>query len=128
MSLGEQTSVKDEEGLYRPPQEFAGPRGPGRPFSWPARSCLGHVAWSWSVGVVRDVGGEISSEFAPCALRDLPHTYSCTCFYSTKQRWKQARTLPVENTGESKLLLNKYLQSLIFFYFIFIFYFFIMAN
>jgi len=39
-------------------------------------------------------------------LRDLPHTYSCTCFYSTKQRWKQARTLPVVNTGESKLLLK----------------------
>ena len=85
--------------------------GPGRPFSWPAKSCLGHVAWSWSVGVVRDVGGEISSEFAPCALRDLPHTYSCTCFYSTKQRCKQARTLPVVNTGESKLLLNKYLKK-----------------
>ena len=42
-------------------------------------------------------------------LRDLPHTYSCTCFYSTKQRCKQARTLPVVNTGESKLLLDKYL-------------------
>ena len=52
-------------------------------------------------------------------LRDLPHTYSCTCFYSTKQRCKQARTLPVVNTGESKLLLNKYLKSLNFFYFAF---------
>ena len=40
-------------------------------------------------------------------LRDLPHTYSCTCFYSTQQRWKQARTLPFVNTGESKLLLKK---------------------
>jgi len=38
--------------------------------------------------------------------RDLPHTYSCTCFYSTKQWWKQARTLLVVKTGESKLLLN----------------------
>ena len=44
-------------------------------------------------------------------LRDLPHTYSCTCFYSTKQRWKQATTLPVVNTGESKLLLKKYLKK-----------------
>ena len=55
-------------------------------------------------------------------LRDLPHTYSCTCFYSTKQRCKQARTLPVVNTGESKLLLNKQLKSL-FFTFLVIFYF-----
>ena len=39
-------------------------------------------------------------------LRDLPHTYSSTCFYSTKQRWKQARTLPVVNTGESKLFIG----------------------
>ena len=63
---------------------------------------------------MRHVGGEISSEFSPCALRDLPHTYSCTCFYSTKQRWKQARTLPVVNIGESKVLLEKYLKRLIF--------------
>ena len=53
-------------------------------------------------------------------LRDLPHTYSCTCFYSTKQRWKQARTLPVVNTGESKLLLNKHLKSLFFYFFSYI--------
>ena len=52
-------------------------------------------------------------------LKDLPHTYSCTYFYSTKQRCKQARTLPVVNTGESKLLFNKYLKSLNFFYFVF---------
>src|SRR6185503_3513433 len=66
-------------------------------------------------------------------LRDLPHTYSCTCFYSTKQMWKQARTLPVVNTGESKLLLNKYLKNLILFYFLlfilfYCFMFFFMAN
>ena len=53
-------------------------------------------------------------------LRDLPHTYSCTCFYSTKQRWKQARTLPVVNTGESKLLLNKYLKNTKFLLFCFL--------
>ena len=67
-----QTSMMDEEGLYRPPQEFGGPWGPGRPFSQLAKSCLGHVAWSWSVGVVRDVGGEILSEFAPCAFKRSP--------------------------------------------------------
>ena len=33
-------------------------------------------------------------------LRDLPHTYSCTCLYSKeKQKWKQEGTLPVLNTG-----------------------------
>ena len=67
-----QTSMMDEEGLYRPPYEFGRPWGPGRPFSWPVRSCLGHVAWSWSVGVMRDVGGEISSEFSPCAFERFP--------------------------------------------------------
>ena len=59
-------------------------------------------------------------------LRDLPHTYSCTYFYSTKQRWKQARTLPIVNTGESKLLLNEYLKRpkfLLFGFFLIIFYF-----
>ena len=41
-------------------------------------------------------------------LRDLPHTYFCTCFYSKeKQRWKQKRTLPVLNTGEPKFYSNK---------------------
>ena len=81
------------------------------------------------LSVSRDVGGEISSEFAPCALRDFPHTYSCTCFYSTKQRWKQARTLPVVNTGESKLLLNKYLKKpkFILFYVYFLFYSFVLC-
>ena len=59
-------------------------------------------------------------------LRDLPHTYSCTCFYSTKQRCKQARTLPVVNTRESKLLLNKQLKSL-FLLFLVIFYFIVYA-
>jgi len=40
-------------------------------------------------------------------LRDLLHTYSCTYFYSKgKQRWKK-KTLPVLNTGESKLYPNK---------------------
>ena len=69
--------------------------------------------------------GEISQvRLLLVLLRDLPHTYSRTCFYSTKQRWKQARTLPVVNTGESKLLFNKYLKSLnffLFYYFILLF-------
>ena len=67
---------------------------------------LGMLLWSWFVGVVRDVGERSQVSLLFVLLRDLPHTYSCTRFYSTKQRWKQARTLPVVNTGESKLLLN----------------------
>ena len=61
-------------------------------------------------------------------LRDLPHTYSCTCFYSKeKQWWKQTRTLLVLNTGESTLyLMKKCLKYQILFlyyyyYFLFIF-------
>ena len=52
------------------------------------------------------LGERSQVSFLLVLLRDLPHTYSCTCFYSTQQRWKQARTLPVVNTGESKLLLK----------------------
>ena len=62
-------------------------------------------------------------------LRDLPHTYSCTCFYSTKQMSKQTRTLPVVNTGESILLLNKYLKKpkFLLFYVYFLFYSFVLC-
>jgi hypothetical protein len=53
-------------------------------------------------------------------LRDLPHTYSCTCFYSKeKQWWKQTRTLPILNTGESKL---DWIKKRVVFYFIIIFF------
>ena len=62
-------------------------------------------------------------------LRDLSLTYFCTYFYSTKQRWKQAWTLPVVNTGESKLLLNKYLKKpkFVLFYVYFLFYSFVLC-
>ena len=46
--------------------------GVGWSLLWAVRSRLWRVAWSWSVGVVRDVGGEISSEFAPCAFKRSP--------------------------------------------------------
>ena len=72
------------------------------------------------------LGERSQVSFLLVLLRDLPHTYSCTCFYSTKQMSKQTRTLPVINTGESKLLLNKYLKKpkfLLFFLVIFFFYF-----
>ena len=71
---------------------------------------------------MRDVGGEISSEFAPCAFeRSPPHLFLYLFFIQQKnKRWKQSRTLPVANNGESKILLNKYLKSLNFFYFVFL--------
>ena len=87
------------------------------------------------LGVLNDAGllislGERSKvSFFLVLWRYLPHTYSCTCFYSTKQRWKQAWTLPVVNTGESKLLLNEYLKKpkfLLFCFFLVIFYIFIL--
>ena len=54
-------------------------------------------------------------------LRDLPHTYSCTCFYSQeKQWWKQTRTLPVLNTGESKLYRIK--KRVVFYFIVIIFF------
>ena len=44
----------------------------------------------WIIDVVHMFGGEISKEFGIGDVRDLPHTYSCTCLYSKeKQKWKQ---------------------------------------
>ena len=55
---------------------------------------------------MRDVGGEISSEFDPCAFeRSPPHLFLYLFFIQQKnKRWKQSRTLPVANNGESKIL------------------------
>ena len=68
------------------------------------------------------LGERSQVSFLLVLLRDLPHTYSCTCFYSTKQRCKQARTLPVVNTGESKLLLNLKKPKLLLFFLIILFF------
>ena len=44
----------------------------------------------WIMNVVHMFGGEISKEFGIGDVRDLPHTYSCTCLYSKeRQKWKQ---------------------------------------
>ena len=43
---------------------------------WIIKSCLGRVVRCWSVDAVHHVGGEISSEFAPCAFeRSPPHLF-----------------------------------------------------
>jgi len=61
--------------------------------------------------------------------KDLPHTYSCTCFYSKqeKQRWKQTRTMPILNTEESKLYWIKTWFYLVHYFFINLFLLFIFS-
>ena len=50
--------------------------GPADPLVGLLGPVLGMLLWSWFVGVVRDVGGEISSEFALCAFeRSPPHLF-----------------------------------------------------
>jgi hypothetical protein len=95
------------------------PRGPVGPFCEPSGPVFGVLLEAGPSMLCIMLGERSQVSLLLVLLRDLPHTYSCTCFYSTKQRWKQARTLPVVNTGESKLLLDKYLKSLILFYFIY---------
>ena len=74
--------------------------------------------------------GERSQVSLPLVLlRDLPHTYSCTCFIQqNKGGKKHGLYLPVVNTRESKLLLNKYLKSLILFLLFILFYYFMFFN
>ena len=97
---------KGSTGLLR---SSAGLRGPADPLVGLLGPVLGMLLGAGlSVSCVM-LGERSQVSFLLVLLRDLPHTYSCTCFYSTKQRCKQARTLPVVNTGESKLLLDKYL-------------------
>ena len=107
-------------GLLRSSAGLGGPAAPLVGLLGPVLGMLLGAGLSVLCGIL---GERSQVSFLLVLLRDLPHTYSCTCFYSTKQRWKQARILPVVNSGESKLLLNKQLKSLIFFSFIFTFYF-----
>ena len=102
----------------------AGLGGPADPLVGPLGPVLGMLLGTGlSVSCVM-LGERSQVSLLLVLLRDLPHTYSCTCFYSTQQRWKQARTLPVVNTGESKLLLKK--PKFLLFCFLVIFYFFIL--
>ena len=106
--------MKGCTGLLR---SSAGLGGPADPLVGLLGPVLGMLLGA-GLSVMRDVGGEISSEFAPCAFERSPPHLFLYLFYSTKQRWKQVRTLPVVNTGESKLLLNEYLKKPKFFYFV----------
>jgi hypothetical protein len=71
------------------------------------------------------------------SLRDLPHTYFCTCFYSTKQTKVGNKDTTGLITGEFKLYSLKahgvsvapqFLFVIIFFIYFYINIFFIMAN
>ena len=53
------------------------------------------------------LGERSQVSFLLVLLRDPPTLILVPAFIQQKKkRWKQARTLPVANTGESKLLLN----------------------
>ena len=54
-------------------------------------------------------------------LRDLPpHLFLYLLLFKRKQRWKQTRTLPVLNTGESKLYRIK--KRVVFYFIVIIFF------
>jgi len=76
----------EEEGVEGSQRWFGGTKGSAIP-PWIPCVLLFTV---WTVDVVHMFGGEISKEFAISDVRDLPHTYSCTCLYSKeRQKWKQ---------------------------------------
>jgi len=71
-----QTSMMDEARLYDPHWEFGGPWGPSIPF-------MGRQVLSWTCVML----GELSQvSLLLVLLRNLPHTYSYTCLYSTKEQ------------------------------------------
>ena len=123
-----QTSVMGEEGLYIL-RSLAGLGGPADPLVGLLGPILGMLLGAGMALSCVMLGERSQVSLLLVLLRDLPHTYSCTCFYSTIQRSKQTRTLPVVNTGESKLLLNKYLKKpkFVLFYVYFLFYSFVLC-
>ena len=81
----------------------------------------------WIIDVVHMFGGEISKEFGIGDVRDLPHTYSCTCLYSKENKSGNKRDSAWVEYRGVKTLLNQ--RMLLFgalkflFYFILYFYF-----
>ena len=69
------------------------------------------LPWSsacWTVDVVQHVGREISNEFAFDDFeRSLPHLFLYLFLFKRKTKVETTWTLPVLNTGESKLYSNK---------------------
>ena len=85
---------------------------------WAVRSCLGHVAWSRSVGVVHDVGGEISSEFAPCAFeRSPPHLFLYLFLFNKTKVQTSKDSASCKHQGVQTFI--EFAKNLNFFYFVF---------
>ena len=62
----------------------------------------------WTVDDVQHVGGEITKEFAIGDFeRSPPHLFLYLFLFKRKTKVETTRTLPVLNTGESKLYSNK---------------------
>ena len=74
----------------------------------------------WIVNVVHMFGGEISKEFGIGDVRDLPHTYSCTCLYSKENKSGNKRDSAWVEYRGVKTLLNQrmFLFGALNFYFI----------
>ena len=80
-----QTSVMGEEGLYilRSLAGLGGPADPLVGLLGPVLGMLLGAGLSLSC-VMLGEGSQVS--LLLMLLRDLPHTYSCTCFYSIKEQ------------------------------------------
>ena len=104
----------------------AGLEGPADPLVGPLGPVLGMLLGAGLLVSCVMMGERSQVSFLLVLLRDLPpHLFLYLFFIQQKnKRWKQSRTLPVANTGESKILLNKYLKSLILFLLFILFYYF----
>ena len=59
----------------------------------------------WSIDVCATCWWEISNVCSSC-LRNLPHSYCCTCFYLTKKnKKKQTRALPAKTLGSLNFII-----------------------
>ena len=109
-------------GLLRSSAGLGGPADPLVGLLGPILGMLLGAGLSVSCGMF---GEKPQVSFAPCAFeRSPPHLFLYLFFIQQKnKRWKQSRTLPVANTGESKLLLNlKNPKFLLFCFFLVIFF------
>ena len=62
----------------------------------------------WNVDDVQHVGGEITKEFAIVDFeRSPPHLFLYLFLFKRKTKVETKRTLPILNTGESKLYSKK---------------------
>ena len=92
-------TIVEEEGVVVSQRWFGWAKGSTDPF-W------GHVSCPSVCRFVRCCAtrcGEISSEWL-LRSRDLPHTYSCTCFIQTKETKKQRGALLARSDGAWILL------------------------